>query len=54
MTRYCEHLDREHRVGYLETDRYENVGFYARFGFETTKEIEVLGVHNYLMHRRTR
>ena len=51
MQRYCEQLDRRSEEGYLETDRAENVTFYARFGFETAVEIPVLGVPNYLMSR---
>jgi hypothetical protein len=33
----------------LETDRPENVRFYGDFGFETTAEIRVSGVPNFLM-----
>jgi ribosomal protein S18 acetylase RimI-like enzyme len=51
MQRYCEQLDRRGEEGYLETDRAENVRFYARFGFETAAEIPVLGVPNYFMSR---
>ncbi|MGH9370663.1 MAG: GNAT family N-acetyltransferase [Vicinamibacterales bacterium] len=54
MERYCEQLDRGGQEGYLETDRTENVAFYARFGFETAAEIPVLGVRNYLMSRKAR
>ncbi len=54
MRRYCEPLDRERTVGYLETDRPENVPFYERFGFEVTSEVEVLGVPNFFMTRRAR
>ena len=51
MTRYCEALAVSAVSGYLETDRPENVGFYRQFGFETTEEIQVIGVKNYLMWR---
>ena len=51
MTQYCEALAESAESGYLETDRPENVGFYRRFGFETTEEIQVIGVRNYLMWR---
>ena len=54
MERYCQQLDRGVQEGYLETDRAENVAFYARFGFETAAEIPVLGVRNYLMSRKAR
>ena len=49
MTRYCDELTARAEPGYLETDRPENVAFYRQFGFETTKEIRVLGVRQYLM-----
>jgi GNAT superfamily N-acetyltransferase len=51
MERCCGELDRSGETGYLETDRAENVTFYARFGFDTVAEISVLGVRNYLMSR---
>ena len=51
MTQYCEALAESAESGYLETDRPENVGFYRRFGFETTEGIQVIGVRNYLMWR---
>jgi len=51
MERYCAHLDLTAENGYLETDRPENVGFYAKSGFEVTSEMEILGVHNWFMHR---
>jgi predicted N-acetyltransferase YhbS len=52
MEHYCQHLDQGGRTGYLETDRGENVAFYARFGFEVIAEIPVLGVPNFLMKRQ--
>ena len=54
MDRYCEELDRTGTAGYLETDKPENARFYGHFGFETTGEIPVLGVPNYLMWRNAR
>jgi len=54
MDRYCEELDRTGMAGYLETDKPENARFYGHFGFETTGEIPVLGVPNYLMWRKAR
>jgi ribosomal protein S18 acetylase RimI-like enzyme len=51
MERYCQQLDQDGRAGYLETDRPENVGFYARFGFAVVGEIPVLGVPTFLMRR---
>lgn len=52
MERYCEALDRDRAPGYLETDRAGNVAFYRRFGFETIREVSILGVVNYLMWRK--
>ncbi|MBA1146572.1 GNAT family N-acetyltransferase [Ectothiorhodospiraceae bacterium WFHF3C12] len=52
MERYCNQLDATSAVGYLETDRPENVDFYAKFGFDTTETIPIHGVINYFMHRR--
>ena len=54
MAQYCEQLDHTGQAGYLETDRPENVKFYTRFGFETTDEILVPGIRNYLMKRKAR
>ena len=54
MDRYCEELDRTGTAGYLETDKPGNVRFYNHFGFETTGEIPVLGVTNYLMWRKAK
>jgi hypothetical protein len=41
MERYREQLDRSGEAAYLETDRPENVRFYARFDFETAAYIPV-------------
>ncbi|HEU6451157.1 MAG TPA: GNAT family N-acetyltransferase [Gemmatimonadaceae bacterium] len=51
MEHYCEDADRIGAIGYLETDRPENVEFYRRFGFEVTDEAPVLGVPNFFMQR---
>ena len=51
MERYCEDADRIGAMGYLETDRPENVEFYRRFGFGVTDEAPVLGVPNFFMQR---
>ena len=51
MERYVEELVRSGETGYLETDRPDNVRFYQHFGFETTRELNVSGVLNYLMWR---
>ncbi len=51
MMSYWEGLAATGEVGYLETDRPQNVAFYRRFGFETTREVPVPGVTNYFMSR---
>lgn len=52
MNVFCAELERNALPGYLETDRPENVAFYARSGFEVIAEREVLGVPNFFMMRR--
>ena len=51
MQAHCERLDAEGSVGYLETDKEINVGFYSRFGYETVGEADVIGVPNWFMRR---
>src|SRR5437762_6525055 len=34
MQEHCRRLDETHQVGYLETDKPENVRFYERFSYE--------------------
>jgi ribosomal protein S18 acetylase RimI-like enzyme len=54
MKRFCEKMDAEREMAYLETEKPENVRFYERFGFETTAEVEVLGNRNWFMRREAR
>lgn len=49
---YCAELDDRAAVGFLETDKPENVDFYQKFSFEVVKEIQVIGVSTYLMIRK--
>jgi GNAT superfamily N-acetyltransferase len=51
LAEYCRRLDAAGEVGYLETDKPENVEFYARQGFETIAEARVIGVPNWFMRR---
>ena len=44
-------LDAAGEVGYLETDKRENVRFYEKAGFEVIEEAEVLSVPNWFMRR---
>jgi len=52
MQEHCRRLDRTREVGYLETDKAENVRFYERFGFEVVGEAPVIGVPNWFMRRK--
>lgn len=47
-------LDQKLLAGYLETDKYGNVEFYERFGFQIVDRAEVLGVSNWFMARSRR
>jgi ribosomal protein S18 acetylase RimI-like enzyme len=51
MREHCRRLDETGRIGYLETDKRENVPFYERFGYEVTEEDDVIGVPNWFMRR---
>lgn len=51
MREHCRRLDAAGEVGYLETDKLENVRFYERFGFEVIGEEPVIGVPNWFMRR---
>jgi len=51
LAEHCRRLDAAGEVGYLETDKEQNVAFYARQGFETVDEAQVLGVPNWFMRR---
>jgi hypothetical protein len=51
---HCRRLDRAREVGYLETDKRQNVHFYERFGFEVIAEEPVIGVPNWFMRREPR
>jgi GNAT superfamily N-acetyltransferase len=53
LAEYCRRLDRAGAVGYLETDKRENVTFYLRFGFHTIGEARVLNIPNWFMQRDT-
>ena len=54
MAEHARRLDEEDRVGYLETDKEVNVGFYERFGYEVVEQGDVIGVPNWYMLRRPR
>jgi GNAT superfamily N-acetyltransferase len=52
MVAICERLDRNQGIGYLETDKPENVRLYRRGGFEVVAEQPILGVTNWFMQRQ--
>ena len=54
MREYTRRLDAAGRLGYLETDKPENVVFYERHGFVVTGEAPVLGNPNWFMRREPR
>jgi GNAT superfamily N-acetyltransferase len=54
MAAWCAMLDERGAVGYLETDKPENVRFYAKFDFKTVAEATVLGRPNWFMTRAAR
>ena len=51
LAAYVSTLDETGTVGYLETDKRVNVGFYERFGFTVVAEADVIGVTNWFMTR---
>ena len=54
MAEVCARLDQARGIGYLETDKPENVRLYRRGGFEVVAEQRVLGVPNWFMLRQPR
>jgi ribosomal protein S18 acetylase RimI-like enzyme len=48
---HAEDLDREGLMGWLETDKAENVRLYERFGYVVVEQTDVLGVPNWFMRR---
>jgi GNAT superfamily N-acetyltransferase len=54
MQAFCDRVDRDGALAYLETDKAENVGFYERFGFETVGEAPVIGVTSWFMRRASK
>jgi GNAT superfamily N-acetyltransferase len=54
MQAFCERVDRDHALAYLETDKAENVSFYEKFGFDTVADATVIGVTNWFMRRDPR
>jgi GNAT superfamily N-acetyltransferase len=51
MNRYIKQLEEERSVGYLETDRLENVEFYKKFGFVVKHEEVIIDTPTWYMSR---
>ncbi len=51
MAEHTRRLDASRTMGYLETDKAENVSFYERHGFAVVAEEPVIGVPNWYMRR---
>ena len=51
VERFCEPVDAEGGMAFLETDRHENVRFFEQFSFVTVDEAKVIGVPNWFMRR---
>ena len=47
-------MDQLQTLSYLETDKFENIAFYQKFGFTVFAEAEVLNVPNWFMSRPPR
>ncbi|MCD6725809.1 MAG: GNAT family N-acetyltransferase [Solirubrobacteraceae bacterium] len=54
LAEHCRRLDASGSPGYLETDRPENVRFYARQGYDVVGEACVIGVRCWFMWREPR
>jgi len=54
MRMLCERLDRDGELGWLETDKPENVVFYRRHGFDVAVEDRHLGFPVWFMQRPPR
>ncbi len=52
LTYFCEIVDEEGSLAYLETDQEQNVRLYERFGFKVEETEPILDVTNWFMWRR--
>lgn len=52
LAAFTRRMDERRVESYLETDKHENVGFYARHGFTITGEESILGVPTWYMARK--
>jgi len=51
---FCDSLDENNQIGYLETDKEVNVLFYEKFGFQVIEEDILFGSPNWFMVRETK
>jgi GNAT superfamily N-acetyltransferase len=54
LEHYCEIIDGTNEIGYLETERPENLPIYRKAGFDVTAERDVLGLPSWFMTRAAR
>jgi GNAT superfamily N-acetyltransferase len=54
LAAFCEQMDDEGEIAWLETDKPENVAFYRRSGFEEADEVTVHGLTTWWMRRDPR
>ena len=51
MADFCARMNEQSALSYLETDKFQNVRFYQKFGFSVVAEAEILRVPNWFMSR---
>lgn len=54
LSDFCQYLDETNQIGYLETDKIENVSLYQKFGFEVKETDTIFGRTNWFMIRQTK
>jgi GNAT superfamily N-acetyltransferase len=54
MQRFCDRMDDEGELAWLETEKPENVVFYRRLGFDVVSESDVHTLHTWFMRRPPR
>lgn len=54
LQKFCACLDAANQVGYLETDKWQNVELYEKYGFKITTMDSFMGVQNWFMTRPER
>lgn len=51
---FCERMDQEGAMAYLETDKRENIGFYEEYSFRVVGESAVWGQANWYLSRQAK